>query len=241
MHETDRSPLRGTGPLTPGYLVAVEGIDAAGKATQCQRLAGALSVRMGAAACVVEVPRYACPSGQAIKAWLHREWSGNARMRSVGANDGEPLIVGGDQSVDELAFQALMTYNRYELAPELRRRLAAGEVVVLDRWWASSYAYGRAGGLDGDAIMAASSSLPQPDAWVLLDLPVTAAGTRRKARDRHEGDPDKLNRARHAYLELADKLPMSVVDADRGLDAVAADVLDAVYRALGMAQNRWRP
>ena len=98
--------------------------------------------------------------------------------------------------------QSLMTINRAELQAEIEAALELGP-VVLDRWYASSLAYGVAEGLNPDWIRRISSVLLEPDAWILLDVdPEIAMKRRPTARDANERDFAKLHRVRRAYLEL---------------------------------------
>lgn len=129
----------------------------------------------------------------------------------------------------------LFTAARAELverviAPALRR----GAVVVAERCFCSTFVYqGLAldDGLDFDWLWditrrAHGSTLP--DAVFVLDLPVDVAAARRAQRsaDRFEArDAAFAARVRHAYLELAQRMPfVQVVDARVDLQAVQAEL-----------------
>ncbi len=104
-------------------LIALEGIDQSGKQTQTDLLAAALRLR-GREVFTVTFPAYATALGAEIRAFLHDQ-----------------------RNYPPAARHLLFAANRYERQDEIRRRLAAGAVVVADRWSASGIAYGVALGL----------------------------------------------------------------------------------------------
>lgn len=158
-------------------MVALCGGDAAGKATQTQLLAE----RIGGTR--FPFPEYATPTGEAILAHLKGLWS-----------TGNPD--------DAMAFQCLQTVNRLEMLPAIRLALAEGP-VVFDRWSASAAVYGVLDGLDPEWIERINASLPQPDVWILLDVPVDEGFKRRPdRRDRIESNRPYLEKVRTGYLEL---------------------------------------
>lgn len=112
--------------------------------------------------------------------------------------------------------------------------LRAGQTVVLDRFYDSSLAYqGYGHQLDLDALRQitffATHGLT-PDLTLLLDLPVEIG----LARKRHEGEWNRLDaydlefhrRVRQGYTALAALEPQRwiIIDADRPLEAVQADI-----------------
>jgi dTMP kinase len=94
-----------------------------------------------------------------------------------------------------------MTVNRLEVQPAIAEALGRGP-VVLDRWYASSLAYGAAEGLDAAWLATISATLLEPDLTIWLDVDPVVAAARRPARDLNESDLDKQRRARAAYQQL---------------------------------------
>ncbi|HPK71948.1 MAG TPA: hypothetical protein PLN93_08400, partial [Vicinamibacterales bacterium] len=77
--------------------------------------------------------------------------------------------------------------------------------------------------------------LPQPDLTVLLDIaPEVAAARKATGRDKFERDLSMLARVRASYLRQAADLLWVVIDAARGVEAVADEVATAVARRLGL-------
>lgn len=121
----------------------------------------------------------------------------------------------------------------------IRPALAAGRIVVCDRYTDSSLAYqGTGRSLDPESLAVllgwATSGLV-PDLTVVLDVDPTAAVTRKRGKDRIEDEGiDFHRRVRQHFLDLAEQAPERylVLDARRPIADIAADVAAAVDRLL---------
>ena len=193
-----------------GLLVVFEGLDQSGKQTQAERLRD--HVLAGGRACeLLSFPAYETPIGHEIRAGLH------------GERDYGPDVM-----------QLLYIANRFERKPEIERLLAAGTIVVCDRYRASSVAYGEAHGLDARWLSDTQRHLPQPDLTILLDIaPETAARRKTADRDKYERDLALLSRVRESYRRQAEEGGWLRLDGSRDRAAVTADVLSAVDSRLG--------
>jgi dTMP kinase len=188
-----------------GHLIAFEGLDQSGKATQTRKLREHLEAA-GHRVETLAFPDYATPIGAEIGRALH------------GERDFGPDVI-----------QLLQIANRHEWKPRIESWLADGRLVVCDRYAASSVAYGEAQGLDPAWLIAVQVKLPQPSISVLLDIaPEIAARRKAQNRDRFEQDLAMLGRVRESYLRQAAAGGWIVVDAARPADEVAADVAAAV-------------
>ena len=128
--------------------------------------------------------------------------------------------------------QLLYVANRFEWKPEIERELAAGTVLVCDRYLASSIAYGEAQGLNPKWLAEIQAPLPQPDLTVLLDMsPDVSLARKRGGRDKYERDLQLLSRVRASYMRQAREHEWTTLDATRDRAVVAADVQDAVSAA----------
>lgn len=180
-------------------IVAIEGGDACGKATQTKLLAEKLGGTRFA------FPDYETPTGKAILGHLKKHWSvanpcddPDCKHRSREVEHFHEL----QNNIDPLVFQCLQTVNRLELLPTIRLAQAV-RPLVFDRYWASALVYGVLDGLDPKWIELIQAPLPQPDAWVLIDVPVEEGFTRRpERRDRIESNRPYLEKVRVAYLRL---------------------------------------
>jgi len=198
-----------------GMLIVFEGLDQSGKETQA-RLLRQWFESHGRRVESLAFPDYATPIGQEIWKGLHGE-------RDFGPD----------------TIQLLLIANRHEWKPKIQEWLAAGRVVICDRYLASSVAYGEAQGLDPHWLLSVQAYLPQPSLTILLDIAPEAAAARKAAnRDRFERDLPMLGRVRASYRRLAEDLLWVVIDAARPVDQVAADVAGAVERRLGLQPAR---
>jgi dTMP kinase len=130
---------------------------------------------------------------------------------------------------------------RAQLVEELvRPALAAGKVVVADRYLLANVVYqGHAGGLDVPTLwqigQIATGSL-MPDLTIVLDMPAAAAAQRLGSeRDRMELQGDEFHaRVREGFLAEARAQPgrIVVIDAAQAIERVQADLRLAAGRVL---------
>ncbi|HUR20378.1 MAG TPA: dTMP kinase, partial [Vicinamibacterales bacterium] len=156
-------------------LIAFEGLDQSGKETQARHL-GARIEQDGYRVHPLSFPDYGTPIGHEIRKALDGE-------REFGPD----------------VMQLLYVANRGEFRPQLDMWLAAGEVVVCDRYRASSIAYGEAQGLEPAWLSEIQRYLPPATLTVLLDIaPETAVQRKATGRDRYERDLSLLARVRES-------------------------------------------
>jgi dTMP kinase len=208
----------------PGRLITLEGVEGAGKSTQAARLAAWLEARG------VRVVATAEPDGTPLGAGIRR-------------------LLGTAGPVAPVTEALLFVASRAEhVRAVLRPALAAGAVVVCDRFVDSTLAYqghGRGVALERLAELnrLATDGLV-PDLTIVLDL--DAAEGLRRARARRgaapDGDPfERLalefhERVRKGYWAIRDREPerVVVVDAQRPEAVVARDLAGLAARRLGL-------
>ena len=196
-------------PKKRGRLIAVEGIDQAGKRTQAHLLAGEIR-NMGLPVSVWNFPDYTTPLGRELKAYL-----------------------AGKIRIDLHSVHLLYAANRWEVARELVNRVGRGRVVIVNRYSPSNLAYGVAHGLPSAWLNSLEEGLPKPDVVVVLDVtPRTSFIRKIRERDLHEGDLTYLRMVRRAYLRLARKYGWKVVDGQRDSATVRRLIWSQVYRFL---------
>ncbi len=210
-----------------GYFITFEGGEGSGKSTQIQLLVDHLSRALSGVAPVVT-----------------REPGGTDSAESI-----RQLLVTGKAERWRAATEAmLMSASRHEhVAHVLRPALAAGKLVICDRYNDSTRAYqGIVGGVpreDIEALNRLACGDLVPDLTILLDMDV-AEGLRR-ASDR-AGDESRFEskglefhqKVRTAFLDLAGRYPdrFVIVDAGRSVETVAADIVDIVMPRLATAR-----
>ncbi|CAH2710192.1 Thymidylate kinase [Xanthomonas campestris pv. nigromaculans] len=192
-----------------GLLIAIEGIDGAGKTTLARSLATTLEAA-GAHVVLSKEPTNG-PWGTKL-----RQSAATGRLSAD--EEAELLIRDRHEHVDTL------------IAPALAR----GEIVILDRYFPSMVAYQGAAGLPLDALLERNAFAPRPDVLLLLDLPPPTGLARIRARGdapNHFETQDNLERCRAIFNTL--QLPgKHVVDASADADSVLRQAHAIVVAAL---------
>lgn len=182
-----------------GALVAIEGGDATGKATQARLLAHRIVSEKNTLSRVFSFPQYDGRIGKCVLDHLHGK-----------AFWGPPYTGMGDEGPnedDKLVFQALMMMDRMDASVDIIR-LADDErmAIVVDRWWQSSVVYGGLDSVNAEWTSRVSSLLPSANVNILIDLDSKTAMERRPVpRDRYEESQDFREKARQSYLKLWEK------------------------------------
>lgn len=191
-------------------LIAFEGLDQSGKETQARYLRARLQ-QDGRVVRAAWFPDYDTPIGREIR-----------------------LALAGEREFGPEVMQLLYVANRFEHRLRLESWLRAGDVVVCDRYRASSVAYGEAMGLDPGWLELIQQHLPPATLTVLLDItPETAVQRKKTGRDRFERDLALLGRVRESYRRQAAAGGWVVIDAEQAKDHVSAAVAVAVASVLG--------
>jgi dTMP kinase len=207
-----------------GRLITVEGVEGAGKSTQVASL----------------------------RAWLAGR---GVSVLTTSEPDGTPLganlrhVLGEVDRVSPLTETLLFTASRAEHVRQVvQPALAAGQVVLCDRYVDSTVAYqgyGRGLSLEtvGQLNRLATDGL-MPDLTLVLDLDVAEGLRRVRARRGALAACDPFERlaiefherVRKGYWAIRDREPdrVALIDADRAQTVVAAEIAVLVARRLGL-------
>ncbi|WP_378733554.1 dTMP kinase [Nocardia brasiliensis] len=186
-----------------GVLIAVEGLDGAGKRTLIDGVAAELRGR-GIRLTTLAFPRY---------------------DRSVHADLAAEALRGahGDLAASVNGMALMFALDRAGARDELSKLLADNDIVVLDRYVASNAAYSAARleqSADGEIVRWVGDlefgrfELPVPALQMLLDVPTEVAAERarkrgelddRRALDAYERDGGLQHRTGAVYRELAER------------------------------------
>jgi len=209
-----------------GKLVVFEGSEGSGKSTQLRLLAGRLS-----AAGIPVVPLRepgGTPVGDTIRGILL---------------DPRSDISAGSEALLFMASRAELV--RREIQPAIKR----GDVVLMDRFFLSTYAYQIAGrGLSEEEVRAANCLATEglvPDLTIILDFPVADGIERVSQRGSHDrienAAADFHQRVERAFVESASPEwqrlhpecgPIVQVDGRGSRDDVANRVVSALLQAM---------
>jgi dTMP kinase len=193
--------------MNRGLFIVIEGIDGTGKSTQANRL-GEWFRAQGREVVVSREPT-AGPWGKKV-----RESAASGRLSPE--EELEYFLNDRRQHVEEL------------IAPSL----AAGKVVILDRYYFSTMAYQGARGFDPSEIRRQNEAFaPVPDRLLILDLDVDSALERIGARGDTANEFEKrenLERCQEIFLSLRGEDFVRVIDSHGTLDEVAERIRAAV-------------
>jgi dTMP kinase len=192
-------------------MIALEGVDGAGKTTQAERLAAALRAEK-ADVRVRSFPAYDSFVGREVR-----------RLLTSGA---------------ELDARSAALWFAVDRAQDLRRDPPRAEVEIFNRFTLSNAVYqsARGGAELFDWVLALEQDelgLPRPDLTVVLDVTPELVRERVAARaepDGYERAADLQARVRAGYLAAAERLDGVVVIAcdARGPDDIAAELVEQV-------------
>jgi dTMP kinase len=206
-----------------GRFITFEGIDGSGKSTQLRLLSGDLRVRG------FDVLTTFQPGGTPL----------GRRLREA--------FLETEENVHPMAELLLFAADRAQHVNFLiKPALAAGRIVISDRYADATAAYQGAGrGFDekiiGQVIALATDGL-QPDLTLFFDIPIEKAILRTNSRTDDETVKNRMDRettefyerVRKAYLKIAENEPhrFRVIDAGGSIEEVHARVSEVVNEFL---------
>jgi dTMP kinase len=220
-----------------GYFITFEGLDGSGKTTQIRRLAVTLEAEGH------NVVTLRNPGGTAL----------GDRIRSVLLDSKSEASVG---PIAPAAEMALMFADRAQsIAEIILPALAAGSIVLCDRYTDSSEAYQGGGRQLGSprvlAMHAAACDNLQPDLTILL-LPLLESSLKRARRrnqrhverqgtdeNRFEREPDVFYRRIYdKYKEIAarDAHRVVIIDRNDGIEEIEQEIHAIVTKRIGTAE-----
>ena len=198
-----------------GCFITFEGTEGCGKSTHIKKLARRLEA-----------------DGHTVRTL--REPGGTESGESI-----RQLLKHGPEELTAEAELLLMNASRAQLVREvIRPAIAAGEIVLCDRFYDSTTVYqGTGRGLDAAQVQAVIDFAvgdTRPDLTLLLQIPLKTSEERRARRsetDRFEqADRTFFERIEAGYTALAATEPdrIRVIEADQPLDTVAAAIWQIV-------------
>ena len=183
-------------------LIALEGIDQAGKKTQTRLLSASLR-HEGFKVGTLSFPIYSSSSGRLIRSFL------------AGRTDTSPQ-----------ALHMLYSLNRWENMETITNALKKNDFVICNRYTASNLAYGEARGLSVQWLASLDAGLPEARAVFVLDVPIPKSFLRKtRRRDVNERDRALLEKVRRNYRSLAHRFGWRLVDGTKPPNEVHERIL----------------
>lgn len=174
MSQQSRDPVRAPFFLKQGVLIAVEGVDGAGKTTQVGLLAGRLRV-----------------------AGLHVVTTKEPTKGPWGVKIRESATAGRMPPEEEL--EAFLHDRREHVRTLITPELDRGSIVIVDRYYYSTVAYQGARGMEPQSLIAQNEAFaPRPHLLVIIEVPPEEGVARVRRRDMEENLFEKLEDLRRA-------------------------------------------
>ncbi len=191
-------------------IIAFEGLDKSGKATQSKLLANYLESE-GYKVEHSEFHRYDTPTGKLIQDWLY-----------------------GRYKVSQRTIELIMTADK-QAQQEWFKQLEKNETdfLVLDRYTTSQLVYSQCNGISKQWTEELQNFLWLPHFEFFIDVPVSVSMKRKGQHgdnDRYESNKDLLTKVRKGYLShfLADIRGRHIIDGMQSIENVHSDIVETI-------------
>ena len=220
-------------------LIVIEGTDCSGKETQTKLLIDKLKEKN--IKCVrINFPAYDSPTGKIIGG----PYLGKESICEGWFDEGAPNV---DPKVSSLYYGADFLYH----FKEMKEMLENGTIIILDRYFYSSFAH--QGGKEKDEnkryqlykwlekLFLELLGLKDPDIKIFLHMPYDVSLKLKKNReeslDQNEKSKDHLILAEKAYKEIADMYRFKTFECSRdgepkGINEISDEIFDYIYKKL---------
>jgi len=191
----------------------LEGGDGAGKTVQSRALCSALK-REG-----YRVHPTAEPTRSPVGRLIRR----NFLQREKTSPEVEALLFAADRFM--------------HLNSEIRPALAAGKIVVCDRYKYASFAYQGAQGVDMKWLQEINQFADRPHIAIYLDVPAETSLSRLRRKKTVLEKLDLQRRVRKEYLRLVQSGELVLVNSNRPIEKVSEDIYVLVKRRLRQTRH----
>uniref|UniRef100_A0A8C5T2N8 Thymidylate kinase n=1 Tax=Malurus cyaneus samueli TaxID=2593467 RepID=A0A8C5T2N8_9PASS len=199
-------------------LIALEGVDRAGKSTQGRRLVEALRAEGTRRPHLLFPADRTTEIGQLISSYLVRE-----------------------KNLEDHTIHLLFSANRWEHVPMMKEKLHQGVTIVVDRYAFSGVAFTSAkGNFCLDWCKQPDVGLPKPDLILFLQLSPEAAAERGNfGRERYETSSFQEKVLQSFYCLMEDKtLNWKKVDASKSIEDLHREIKSLAEETMQEVQNK---
>jgi dTMP kinase len=199
--------------MTALKIIALEGLDKSGKATQTKLLTERLRSE-GYNVVQSEFHRYDTPTGELIMKWLRKEYD-----------------------VDQTTIELIMAADK-QAQQNWIKQLGKDDVdfLILDRYTLSQIVYSQASGLSAMWVSDLQENLLQPDLNIIIDIPAEES-MRRKGKhnngenDRYESDRqllEEVGRLYRSFYTTTTNAPRVIINGVRDIAAIHEEIFTVV-------------
>jgi dTMP kinase len=175
----------------------LEGIDKAGKGTQCKLLQNDI-MKAGFNCKILDFPDYSTPIGKEIR-----------------------LFLDGRRSYSSQVQHMLLSVNRWEKKEEIEKMLQNGTIIIMDRYYQSNIVYGLSNGLDLNWLINLDKGLPKEDIVIILEIdPATSYKRVNRNRDLFEKNLEFLSNVKQNYQKLSQVYNWKIVNGEENVEKI---------------------
>jgi dTMP kinase len=183
--------------LREGRIIVLEGIDKAGKGTQCKLLQNDI-MKAGFNCKILDFPDYSTPIGKEIR-----------------------LFLDGRRSYSSEVQHMLLSVNRWEKKEEIEKMLQNGTIIIMDRYYQSNIVYGLSNGLDLHWLINLDKGLPKEDIVIILEIdPATSYKRVNRNRDLFEKNLEFLSNVKQNYQKLSQVYNWKIVNGEENVEKI---------------------
>ena len=183
--------------MRKGQIIVLEGIDKAGKGTQCKILENDIK-KAGFNCKILDFPDYSTPIGKEIR-----------------------LFLDGRRSFSREVQHMLLSVNRWEKKEEIEQLLQSETIIIMDRYYQSNIVYGLSNGLDLNWLINLDKGLPKEDIVIILEIdPATSYKRVNRNRDLFEKNLEFLSNVKQNYQKLSQVYNWKIVNGEENVEKI---------------------
>jgi dTMP kinase len=197
--------------LREGQIIVLEGIDKAGKGTQCKLLQNEI-MKAGFNCKILDFPDYSTPIGKEIR-----------------------LFLDGRRSYSSEVQHMLLSVNRWEKKEEIEKMLQNGTIIIMDRYYQSNIVYGLSNGLDLNWLINLDKGLPKEDIVIILEIdPETSYKRINYNRDLFEKNLEFLLNVKQNYQKLSQVYKWKIINGEETVEKIHMKISSLVKEKLNI-------
>ncbi len=197
--------------MNQGQIIVLEGIDKAGKGTQCKLLHNNI-LKAGFNCKILDFPDYSTYIGKEIRSFLDLKRSYSKEVQHM-----------------------LLSANRWEKKEEIEKMLQNGTVIIMDRYYQSNLVYGLSNGLDLNWLISLDKGLPKEDIVIILEIdPETSYKRVNYDRDLFEKNLEFLSHVKQNYQKLSELYNWKIINGEETVEKIHINISRIVKEKLNI-------